>query len=225
MQSNSDEAAKKYRDAVHIMGGIRVGSVLTFAFDECLRQKCRLGIMSEPYNHAKLSGLFRSLKYVFYRVRYARRINFILAIGKKGVQQYRKLGYDERYIFPWAYFVDVDSGTKNVSASPEIQRIVYAGRLEPGKGIYRFVQELINSANSNYTLDLYGEGPDEVPLKKLVMENKLSDEIRFFGFQKHEELLKKYAIYDWVVLPSTQKDGWGVIVSEGLLYANGFEAI
>ncbi len=36
-------------------------------------------------------------------------------------------------------------------------------------------------------------------------------------------MVKKYANYDWVLLPSTAKDGWGVIISEGLL--NGLKAM
>ena len=101
--------------------------------------------------------------------------------------------------------------------------MIYAGRLEEAKGIYRFVEELCKCANKNFRLDIYGEGEDEEKIKQLAAANNLSDKITITRYVTHTELLEKYAAYDWVVLPSSQKDGWGVIVSEGLL--NGLKAI
>ena len=72
-------------------------------------------------------------------------------------------------------------------------------------------------------MDIYGNGSEEAALKDFVKDKGLSDKICVYPFLKYDELLEKYAFYDWVVLPSTQKDGWGVIVSEGLL--NGLKAI
>ena len=103
------------------------------------------------------------------------------------------------------------------------KRIIYAGRIEEGKGISRFVAELAAVKDKKYRLDIYGDGPEGESLKKFVADNELIEKIRFYPFLKYDELVTKYINYDWVVLPSTKKDGWGVIVSEGLL--NGLKGI
>jgi glycosyltransferase involved in cell wall biosynthesis len=210
------------KDAIHIMGGLRVGAMLAAAFDACALLGCRIGIMTEPYNDAGVKGRLRTLKYQYYAQRYFKHIQFVLGIGRQSARQYASLGFNEQRIFPWGYFISVPKGTRNNwPHSP--QRIIYAGRLEAPKGISRFVEQLVNNGNSNYTLDIYGEGADKHKMEELVEANKLTDKIRFYPFLKHEELVKQYANYDWVVLPSAAKDGWGVIVSEGLL--NGLKAI
>ena len=222
-ESDIGRIFREYKDAVHIMGGIKVGKMLGYAFDTCIKHKCRLGIMTEPYNSAGMKGVLRMVKYRYYRMRYFRHIQFVLAIGKQGVKQYAGLGFDGELVFPWAYFINLDTVRPISGRETSIQRIIYAGRLEEAKGIYRFVEELVNVGNEHYSMDIYGEGPDEEKLKKFILDKGVANRFNFFPFLQYEELLKKYREYDWVVLPSAQKDGWGVIVSEGLL--NGLKVI
>jgi glycosyltransferase involved in cell wall biosynthesis len=220
--SEVQEIVQKHKDAVHIMGGIRVGAMLSAAFDACVQCGCKLGIMTEPYNDAGMKGFLRTLKYRYYKIKYFKHIQFVLAIGRQGVAQYGALGFNKARIFPWAYFLTVPTEGRRSSDS-QMQRIIYAGRLEAAKGIHRFLSELVESGKGNYTFDVYGTGEDEAKMKQHVVERGLAESIRFYPFLKYDELLKQYANYDWVVLPSAGKDGWGVIVSEGLL--NGLKAI
>jgi glycosyltransferase involved in cell wall biosynthesis len=222
--SNADieKIVAENKDAIHAMGGIRVGPMLSYAFDLCAKAHCRIGIMTEPYNDAGIKGLLRTIKYRYYGIRYFKHIQFALAIGAQGATQYKKLGFDNSRIFPWAYFINVPLAARP-HAAQDVKRIMYAGRLEAPKGIYRFTEELIKTGNGNYTLDIYGAGPDEGKLRQLISANELQDKIHIHPFMKYDDLLQQYGGYDWVVLPSAAKDGWGVIVSEGLL--NGLKAI
>ncbi|MCW3122921.1 MAG: hypothetical protein JWQ38_2413 [Flavipsychrobacter sp.] len=210
------------KDAIHVLGGVRIGKMMTMAYDECARRKGRMGSLSEPYNRAGLKGKLRDLKYFYNRVRYYKHIDFFLAVGREGVKTYTRLGFDPARIFPWAYFISVKTPPVKEPAK-QATRMIYAGRLEQGKGIARFVAELATVKNKPYTLDIYGGGPDEELLKKIVADNNISDKVNFYPFLKYDELVAKHTDYDWVVLPSTAKDGWGVIVSEGLL--NGLKAV
>jgi glycosyltransferase involved in cell wall biosynthesis len=216
------ELVQTHKDAIHTIGGIKVGAMLTTAFDECIRQGCKVGVMTEPYNHEGLKGKLRTLKYRYFGLKYFRHIQFVLAIGKLGVAQYTSLGYNKERLFPWAYFITVPAAPRIANTTGNI-RIIYAGRLEAAKGIGRFLNELIQHNSTGYTLDIYGTGADEAAMKQQVANAGLQDRIRFFPFLKYDELLQQYAAYDWVVLPSAGKDGWGVIVSEGLL--NGLKAM
>ncbi len=211
-----------YKNAVHVLGGVRVGKMMTMAYDEGVRHKARMGSLSESYNKAGVKGKLRHLKYFYQRLRYYKHIDFFLAVGKEGVKTYTGLGFDPKRVCPWAYFVSVKVPDSKPQPS-DVKRIIYAGRIEEGKGISRFVSELATIPGNNYRMDIYGGGPEEESLKKFVSENGLTEKISFYPFLKYDELVTKYVNYDWVVLPSTKKDGWGVIVSEGLL--NGLKAI
>ncbi len=68
------------KHAVHVMGGIRIGRMIAKAFDACIKNKCRIGIMTEPYDDAGLKGRLRKAKYTLYRMRYFKHIGFVLAI-------------------------------------------------------------------------------------------------------------------------------------------------
>ena len=215
-----DDIVQKHKDAIHTIGGIRVSPMLSAAFDACIRHKCNIGVMTEPYNHEGWKGMLRTLKYRFLASKYFRHIQFVLAIGKTGVEQYRALGYPDNALFPWAYFITVPIAPPVPNASGK-QRIIYAGRLTEAKGIKKFVERLANSG-TDYTIDLYGEGTEENAIRELAQKTGASA-INIHPFLKYNELLEKYAAYDWVVLPSAAKDGWGAIVSEGLL--NGAKAL
>jgi glycosyltransferase involved in cell wall biosynthesis len=209
-------------DAVHILGGIRVGELMTMAFDEGAKRKAKMGSLSEPYDRSGIKGKLRDLKYYYYKLRYFKHIDFFLAVGKAGVKTYTGLGFNPERVFPWAYFVSVPVPPSSQQDGAE-KRIIYAGRLDENKGITRFVAELAKVKDANYRLDIYGGGPDEEALKRIVTENRLETKIGFYPFLKYDELIQQYAKYDWVILPSVRKDGWGVIISEGLL--NGLKAI
>lgn len=214
-----NDIVQKQKEAVHTIGGIRVSPLLSMAFDTCIRQKCKIGVMTEPYNHEGWKGKMRTLKYKYLAAKYFRHIQFVLAIGKAGVEQYRSLGFAEKALFPWAYFITVPTAPPVTNTSGK-QRIIYAGRLTEAKGILKFVEALASNG-SNFSLDLYGEGPAETVIRELAQRSV--GKITIYPFLKYNALLEKYALYDWVALPSAAKDGWGAIVSEGLL--NGTKAI
>lgn len=211
------------RNAVHVVGGIRIGRMNTIAFEECVKNNCRLGVMTEPYNSTGIKGKLRAAKYFWYKLRYFRYVQFVLAIGRQAERQYRALGYNKERLFPWAYFINLEAGERKDISPGSNKRIIYAGRLEEGKGIYNFIEELANTEHKNYRFDIYGTGPDEERIKQLVREKGMAEQIHFHAFLAYKDLLKRYAAYDWVALPSMYKEGWGVIVSEGLL--NGLKAI
>jgi len=218
-----DEIFDEHNDAVHILGGINVGKMMTLALAAGAKRKARMGSLSEPYNKSGWKGRLRHLKYLYLRHTQFRHIQYFLAVGREGVKQYTDLGFNERHVFPWAYFISVANSAEHKATYAGRQKIIFAGRLEEGKGIYKFVCELSKFDKNAYALDIFGSGPDEEKIQQYIADNGLSDSISIKPFMPYEQMIQQYAKYDWVILPSSSKDGWGVVISEGLL--NGLKAV
>jgi len=210
------------KNAIHILGGLCVSPMMTNAINAGIAAKAKMGIMTEPYDRAGIKGMLRDIKYRYLKIRYSKHIDFLLTIGKEGVNAFTRLGFNTEKVFPWAYFVTIPLPERVPDIAGKI-RILYAGRVTEQKGIYRFVKELAATGNKDYVLDIYGDGPDVDKIRALMNGNSGEEQIHLYPFQKYDDMLLKYCAYDWVVLPSTQKDGWGVIINEGLL--NGLKGI
>ena len=129
----------------------------------------------------------------------------------------------------WGYFVEPTRYDNNEFSSLQSMpkrrkeiKILWVGRLLKLKRvdtIIRAVCELANRKNTNtqlssITLDIYGNGPEEMPLKKMVQGYE--DLIKFHTpvpISVVRKLMREHNIY---VLASNGYEGWGAVVSEAL---------
>jgi glycosyltransferase involved in cell wall biosynthesis len=94
---------------------------------------------------------------------------------------------------------------------------VYVGRLWWGKGIkylldaFRRVQ---SQANSDVSLLLVGDGPEEASLRQICKDQDIQNVI-FAGFQQKLDLPPYYAVSDIFVFP-TLGDPYGLVVDEAM---------
>lgn len=209
-------------ECVHVFSGFNVGAINTHAMQVAIKARRRIGIMLEPYNIDGLKGAMRKALLQWNGIKYNKHIGFILAIGREGYQQFSQSGFAKEKVFPWGYFIDVPELLAKEDVGGVPLKIMYAGRIEPGKGIFEFAKELVQKEVA-CTLDLYGEGPDKEKIAALYAAAGKEEQVKFWPFMAYADLLQQYARYDWLVLPSSAKDGWGAVVSEGLL--NGLKVI
>src|SRR5205809_3606059 len=50
-----------HKDAIHVLGGLRTGAMITAALQVGIRLGAKLGLMSEPYNRSGYKGKLRDL--------------------------------------------------------------------------------------------------------------------------------------------------------------------
>ncbi|MBC7553605.1 MAG: glycosyltransferase [Taibaiella sp.] len=221
--SEAGELVMQWPEAVHVFSGLNVGPLNKYAMGQCIKARRRIAVMSEPYNFREKKGILKRLKFTIDKMRYQKYIDFVLAIGTEGVSQFHEVGFADESVFPWAYYINIPAVVPpTAKKNQQLLKIMYAGRLEEAKGIFRFAGELLKQKH-DFELHVYGEGADKDKISGSFAEAGATGKVRFYPFLKYEELLKQYVAYDWLVLPSTQKDGWGAVVSEALL--NGLKVI
>lgn len=84
---------------------------------------------------------------------------------------------------------------------------LYVGRLIKTKGISYLIEASARLRNKAIRVAIAGRGPEEANLRKLVKENKLTDNVFFLGYVEDDDLPFLYNSASIVVLPSYDREG------------------
>jgi glycosyltransferase involved in cell wall biosynthesis len=87
----------------------------------------------------------------------------------------------------------------NQPTSREMCKILMVGRLEKQKN-YPLAFDFLKTLNSNYELDIYGNGSEYSSLKTLSSENNLK--INFLGNTTHQNLIREFSNYNFFLTTS-----------------------
>jgi glycosyltransferase involved in cell wall biosynthesis len=105
-------------------------------------------------------------------------------------------------------------------------RLAYFGRLVGNKGLPLLLKAFSTSSISQKTtLDLWGQGIEEIPLRKLVATLRLEERVRFLGaYPAYEKGARLMVSYDALVLCSTGMEGLPLVLLEAMAYGLPFLA-
>jgi glycosyltransferase involved in cell wall biosynthesis len=81
---------------------------------------------------------------------------------------------------------------------------MFAGRLLPWKGGALAIRAI--SRTSEWTLDVFGDGPDRGRLERLAERLDVADRVRFHGWVARDELRQRFADADVFLFPSLHDD-------------------
>jgi len=104
---------------------------------------------------------------------------------------------------------------------PEIERtsnFVFVGRLVADKGCDVLLLALAECARRGYPyrVEVYGDGPERENLLTLARQHGLSEQVRFCGNVRGEDLVRAYNRSLAVVVPSTWQEPLGVVALEAM---------
>ncbi len=131
--------------------------------------------------------------------------NAFVAASHRMKKQLIELGFPERKIVIIPYGLDLslfsfdNSNTQNGS-------LMMVGRMVEKKG-FRYALEamkLISDNHKNVHLDLYGEGPLENHLKKLVQQWGLDDRVTFHGCVSVQRIIDEHENHSILLAPSVK---------------------
>ena len=125
-------------------------------------------------------------------------------------------------MYPLAVYNPIDSKTIIKMASEkgkekkDFVRLVTVGRLEPQKGYDRLVQIVNRLIKEGQKLELWilGIGSQEEWLKKYIVENNLSEQIKLLGFHANPY---KYMVQGDLFVCSSRSEGYSTAVTEALI--------
>lgn len=208
----------KYKDDIHIVSGFSKNMIKILKNAKVINIKYLAIIAEKPYKYFSkikefLHGIYVKYKYNKISKKYNSIVKLIMAMGKRGVNEYSKFKWDNEKIHEYMY-CSGDLPVVPILSINDPIKFVYIGRFNVSfKGVDVLIDALRNISIKNWEFDFigfYGELLDEV--KKLADEHT---NIRFVGNIKHDELLEKLKYYDCIVVPS-RCDGWNLNVNHAI---------
>lgn len=151
-----------------------------------------------------------------------RNCKYIVAVGPQEKNGVLSFFPEKKKDIPIIYnLVDVEKFHPDAKEGQQIIRklelqdngfnVFYVGRLSPRKGIDILIKafsKFSKKNNNNTYLVIIGAGPECEHLKKLVIDNEISNSAVFTGLVKHEELNGYYNAADVIVIPSLSYRGY-----------------
>lgn len=206
--------ADNQEDSVHFFSGIRADKFVFGCFKQSLSFNIKRGIITEPPFDYKKPLFLHRIRFLLFDYKYISKIDYVFGMGDQAVDYY-KFWSKKWKVFLFGYCVDIDSNKKS-NNQHDVLRFLYIGSLIKRKNVDLLLRGILNNTNnSEFTLDIIGDGPERDSLIKYIHQNKLSTWITLLGKLSMSEIHQKLADYDVLILPSIH-DGWGAVVNEGL---------
>lgn len=203
-----------------------------------LTRRYPLMLRAEVNDECKIRHPFKQIvRDIILRCFY-KRVQALLYIGDASKRHYLRLGADEEKLFFSPYCVDTASFKSDESAKqvlrPLMRRklglkedqilIIFSGKLVERKNpkiILNAILKTPEAIQGKISVLFLGSGPMRNELEGAAARSKI--EVFFSGFKNQTELSPYYHAADFLILPSTQSETWGLVVNEAL--AHGLPAV
>jgi glycosyltransferase involved in cell wall biosynthesis len=203
-------------DTLHLFSGIHCHPFISTTFRRATRLGLAIGVISEAHDGHGLRGLARQMRSRIDAIRYASRLELILAMGSLGVDWYRAAGFRPETIFPFAYVATPQAlPTPQAASGERAYSIAFVGQLIARKGIDLLFRAVATMGELPWRLEIAGMGPLEPALRDMAAAAGIADRITWHGSLPNQAVGALLASCDLLVLPS-RFDGWGVVVNEAL---------
>ncbi len=207
------ELSKK--DNIHIFSGINAFPFVYSNFKKKINKGFFIGVILEPFDDKGILGILRKVKYMLFRIRFSKHIDFILTTGDKGKKCYISVGFKKEKIFDWGYFVENNSNLQENNFHTEVRsktNVLFVGQINKRKNVLSLIDNCQDILSEENQLCIIGNGPLLEELREIVKGNSKILHIDNIPNSKVIELMQEY---DLLVLPSLF-DGWGAVVNEAL---------
>ena len=105
--------------------------------------------------------------------------------------------------------------TPTMKATSSVIKLIWIGRIQSRKALPIALRAIFCATNTNLTLTVLGDGPDEMACKQLAAKIGISDRCTFLGKISNEKALKELQKADMLFFTSL-KEGTSTVVLEAL---------
>ncbi|WP_040281399.1 glycosyltransferase family 4 protein [Psychroserpens damuponensis] len=209
-------------NSYHVFSGIKAIHLVYNAFQQSLKYPLHKLLLTETVNLNGSRAITRRLFSFLIERRYQKHYDIVLGSGSSTKNWYLECGVKPENFYSFLYSIE---DLEVVNSNPiDIHQLkfLFIGQLIERKGLDILLKSLSNVKNTNWTLDVFGEGEDESAIATLVKDLQLKDKVTLNGVVSNKELRNLVGQHHVLILPS-RFDGWGAVVNEAL--ASGLKVI
>ena len=210
---------QKYPNAIHILNGLF--NVIEEKIRPYIQKKgIKLVVHTErPFIVRKPKSFKQLCKNIYLPIKYKRKykeykdyVQALIPLGKRGVELFSQVGWDESKMFSFMYCPLLSKLPKKELSVSKPLKFLYVGRFD--KKRMKLLQKVLESVQlDNWHLDMvggYGDYAEE--MKAWIKKQK---NVSFIGKWDSSEVGRKIQDYD-VYLLMTKCDGWNAQINEVL---------
>lgn len=201
--------------AVNIISGLHGCQDAKLIVQRSWRSGVPTGIVSEDWDTRGVKGKIKQVLYWLESFIWNKRIDFILAMGNRGVDAYVKAGYSKNKIERFFYVVDAPQLDTEEEENERFMRFVFVGALCHRKAVDLLLRALSLLKAWDWCLEIVGIGELEPDLKLMALREGIHERITWNGVLSNDKVPGLLSKCDVLVLPS-RRDGWGAVVNEAL---------
>jgi glycosyltransferase involved in cell wall biosynthesis len=174
----------------------------------------------EPPNFLQPKMLFK-IHELLVRKRKIKQADFIIGIGDRAVEYYRRLNSGNVYMIPYAEDLSVHFAVnRKPLAADEQVTFLFSGRIEKRHNIQMIADVLLEMHKKyagGFRFVLAGYGPEEGAFWKIVKRQPdlMKQIIVDRDYQTWEDRVRPFSYSDVLVYPSKHA-GWGLVVPEAM---------
>lgn len=159
-----------------------------------------------------------------YRKILIKRAQGFIAYGTKAKEYLLSLGVDADRIQVGINTVDTQfylnetiKYRKNHNPQDSKKHLLYVGHLSTRKNVMKLLKVINNlsESRSDFVLDIVGDGEESVRLEKYVVDNQLTNLVKFHGFKQKSDIPHFLAQSDCFLF-QTDFDTWGLVLVEAM---------
>lgn len=151
------------------------------------------------------------IKYIRSLTRACRNIDYLICVSKELTSDYSKIIKNTKCLYIPNSLSDLPNKLSNLNE----KRLISVGRLSPEKGQLDLLDvfKLIYDEDSEFVLDIVGDGPDYKAVKEKISELGLTNNVIMHGFQNKkyiDKLLDRSALF----LMCSYEESFGIVLIE-----------
>lgn len=201
--------------AVHIFFGCPPFKTFRAEFQEAARLRLRIGLFSERRDPRGFMGKLRFFQSRLVASRVIASVQFVLPTGLGAADWFRSIGFRDRSLFSFAYFVAAGPD-RVVGPGRGTAQLLFVGSLIRRKGLDILLTALSQLREHDWLLNVVGSGGEQKALSQMATRLGLGARVAFLGTVPNGVARDRIGEADVLLLPS-RYDGWGAVVNEALM--------
>lgn len=199
----------------------RLGCLNSYLFrngkicEACVGKNAWQGVVYRCYRNSLPASfsVWNMLTYNRWRKTWEREVDAFITPSQFAAQKLIEIGIPQSRLYIKPNVTPDPLANQAMPSFPDRPTFLYVGRLSPEKGLIILLKAWEKLAQSEWELNIIGDGQQRAELEQLVRDRALTN-VHFFGYQPKDQVIEAIKQSTAIVVPSQWYETFGRVVIE-----------